>query len=179
MFGRPSGGIKMTFSFMTGVVVSPTTSLFHTPSLDTAMLRVQLKIPTANAYVESAHMRVLRPQRSAKRRQMHSPMQEVSQLQRVTLDMVTGLIMAMVTIMAITIVMATMVTMVTTVTTVNMETVKVSIPVASAMIKPVVITMEAMMAQAMDLNMDKVKCRKVLDCRVMAREVGYLRVSNM
>lgn len=93
----------MTFSFMTGVAVSPTTFHSHTPSLDKVMLRVQSKIPTANAYVGTAHMRALRPQRSAKRKQMHSLKQMGPQLWRKTLDMVT--VMGMVTIMDITMVM--------------------------------------------------------------------------
>lgn len=103
----------MTFSFTTDVAVSPTTFLFHTPSLGKAMWRVLSKIPTANGSVASADMRALSSQRSAEKEQMHSQMLTDSHLQRKTLDMVTiidtttvmatmGLTMATMKIMVIT-----------------------------------------------------------------------------
>lgn len=79
----------MTFSFMTGVAVSPTTFHFHTALLDKAMWRVPSKIRTASACVASARMRVLRSQRSAHQKQMHSLTQMQSSLLKKTLDMVT------------------------------------------------------------------------------------------
>lgn len=47
----------LSVPLQSGVVVSLTTFHSHTPSLDRATLSVQSEIPTANAYVESAHMR--------------------------------------------------------------------------------------------------------------------------
>lgn len=53
------------------------------------MWRVPSKMRTASACVGSARMRVLRSQRSANRKQMHSLTQTQSGLQKKTLDMVT------------------------------------------------------------------------------------------
>lgn len=103
----------MTFSFMTGVAVSPTTFHFHTPSLDKAMWRVPSKIHTASACVASARMRVLRSQRSAKRKQMHSLTQTQSPLQKKTQDRVTIMDITMV-IMANNTLMAMAMAMITT-----------------------------------------------------------------
>lgn len=80
MSGRYWVERKTIFSFMTDVVVSPTTFLSHTPSSDKVILRVQSKIPTANAFVGTAHMRALRSQRNAQGQQMHSQMQTGSQM---------------------------------------------------------------------------------------------------
>lgn len=133
----------MTFSFMTDVAVSPTTFHFHTPSLVKAISRVRSKIRTANAYVRTAVMRALRPQRSVK--QTHSLMQTLLQLWKKTLGMVT--------IMGITMVMA-MATMGTT---------RVLVPVVSAMAMTMTTTMVITMEIMMAMTMDKVKVSKVLD----------------
>jgi len=144
---------------MTGVAVSPTTFHSRTPSSDRVMLRVRSKIPTANAYVGTAHMRALRPQRSAKGKQMHSLMQLLSQLQRKTPDTVTG----MVTIMDITTVMAMGIIMVFT-----------PVVLATEVVTTMVITMETMTALAMAMIKGKVKVIRVLDHRGMSKIVSNL-----
>lgn len=70
----------MTSSSMTGVVVSPTTSHFRTPSSDMGMWRLPSKTLIANAHVVTVHMRVRRLQRNAKGQWMHSLAQVVHQV---------------------------------------------------------------------------------------------------
>lgn len=103
--------------------------------------------------------RALRPQRSAKGKQMHSLMQLLSQLQRKTPDTVTG----MVTIMDITTVMAMGIIMVFT-----------PVVLATEVVTTMVITMETMTALAMAMIKGKVKVIRVLDHRGMSKIVSNL-----
>lgn len=144
MSGRRWVERKMTFSSTTGAGVSPTTYRFHTPSLEKDMWRVQSETPTANASVGSAHMRVLRSQRSAKREPMHSLMQTQPHLWKETPDMA----ITMVTVKGT--VKGTVMGMVMGKVTGIMEILKVFTPMALAMtmITTMAIMVEIMMATA-------------------------------